>query len=377
MNNKILFVVNSDSFFVSHRMAIALAAQKKGFEVHLATKFSSKQKLFENAGIQIHPIEIDRKSIDIISNINLFFKLLFVFIKIRPQIVHLITQKSIILGGLAARVSGVKSIVISIAGLGYLWSNKKVQTVILKKIAINIYRIIFNHDNIFFIFQNKEDRFQLLRNFDIDIKKTTLTNGSGVDLSHFKRINPLPNKKLVITFASRLLISKGILDFISAAIILNEKYGNLSFWIAGEPDKGNPDSLSLKDIEILKKNSFLKFHGNVRNIKTILKKTSIFCLPSYYGEGMPKVLLEAAASGLPIITSDHPGCREAIIHGRTGFLIKTNNPDSIVAEIDKLVTNTNLIRKFGISSAKLAREKFSIETVISKHLKIYNKLKDF
>jgi len=107
MQNKILFVVNTDTFFVSHRMAIALAAQEKGFEVHLATQFSSKQKLIENAGIKIHSIGIDRKSINIASNINLFFRLLFLFKKLRPQIVHLITQKPIILGGLAARVSGV------------------------------------------------------------------------------------------------------------------------------------------------------------------------------------------------------------------------------------------------------------------------------
>jgi len=240
-----------------------------------------------------------------------------------------------------------------------------------------IYRTIFYHENIFFIFQNKEDRSQLLQNFDIDIKKTTLTNGSGVNLEYFKRKHAVPNKKLVITFASRLLISKGILDFISAAKILNEKYDHLSFWITGAPDEGNPDSLSLTDIENLKKNSFLKFHGNVTNMKRIFQKTSIFCLPSYYGEGIPKVLLEAAASGLPIITSDHPGCREAIIHGRSGFLVKTKNPNSIVTEIEKLISNKDLIRKFGKSSAKLAKEKFSIETVINKHLKIYNKLKYF
>ena len=127
------------------------------------------------------------------------------------------------------------------------------------------------------------------------------------------------------------------------------------------------------------KSQFAELKSELKNYlkKRIFQKTSIFCLPSYYGEGIPKVLLEAAASGLPIITSDHPGCREAIIHGRSGFLVKTKNPNSIVTEIEKLISNKDLIRKFGKSSAKLAKEKFSLETVINKHLKIYNKLKYF
>ena len=372
MKKKILFLINVDSFFLSHRLPIALEAIKNGYEVHLAAKNSNNENklLISSYGINFHNLNIDRNGKAGV--IKEFFEIYLIIKKIRPDILHLVTIKPVLLGGIVARLLDVPAVVSAISGLGIIFSADSLNSKLTKKIVFFLYYFALGHRNQKLIFQNEHDKIKL-NNIKRDIYlKSQLIKGSGVDLSLYsvKKINfDLP----IVMMASRLLLSKGVMEFVEASKIVKSINNNVRFVLVGDIDLSNPDSVKQSFIDQCNNDKFVEIWGYKNDMQVIISKACIFVLPSYYGEGLPKVLIEAAACGRAVITTDHPGCRDAV-NSKSGILIPTRDSLSLATAIQELLQNPTKIEKMGKEARKLANETYSIQSVCDAHLKIYKNL---
>lgn len=369
---KILFIVNVDWFFLSHRLPIALEAIKEGYEVHIATKITDKLDELERYGLIVHSLELHRSQIGLFSFLYEFKEIFSVIKSITPDIVHLVTIKPVLLGGIAVRIIRVPAVVSAISGLGSVFVSKGLISFLRFKAISLLYRIAFTHNNQLIIFQNTDDQLKLTELAKIPSRKTLLIHGSGVDLSLYLR-KPISIQDPIVMFASRLLASKGIREFVDAAKIINKQKNRARFVIVGSPDPMNPESITNKELDLWE-DLGIEIWGYRYDMDKAISSANIMVLPSYYGEGLPKVLIEAAASGRPIITTDHPGCRDSIINGVTGLLVPVGDVNALVKSISSLLNDPNLCNQMGIAGRKLAEEKFDIKQVVTQHMSIYDNL---
>lgn len=363
---KILFIVNVDWFFVSHRLPIAQKALSKGFEVHIATAFTNKKEFLLNQGFFLHEIPFKRSDSNIFSFLKDIISIGNLYLKIKPKIVHLITIKPVIIGLIAGYIIPKANFVASISGLGYIFSSNSFKAFIKRFIVSILYKLSFSHEKLKVIFQNDNDKNILMKIKPLKKRNIYVIPGSGVDLSNLRPSEKIPENGAIL-FASRLLFSKGIQEYIEAAKLIKDA----KFLVAGDIDPNNLESIRQKDIEIWSKIKNVEFIGYKKEIHKIINKCSMVVLPSYYGEGIPKILIEAAACGRPIITTDHPGCRDAIIPEKTGLLVPKKNSLEIAKAINKLRKDNKLRTSMGIAGRKLAEKKYNIENVVDKHIEIY------
>ena len=375
MKKKLFILVNTLSFFVSHRLEIAIAAKDKGYDVKIGygELGNIKTSILSKKGIDCFKLPLYRKGVNPFLELWSLFYMWQIFYKLKPDIVHLITIKPYLYGGIAARLAKIPVVVSTVAGLGILFNQKNLKNFFLKKFLYLFFYLAFSHPNQKIIVQNKEDKKKLINWIGISRKKFSLFRGSGVDLSKFKIIKK-SNNSITVCFASRLLYHKGIFDYINAAREIQRKGTRVKFLIAGVIDDGNPTSVTLKELSKIKKEKIVKFIGYKKNIHSLLAKCDIVCLPSYYGEGLPKILIEAAAAGKAIVTTNIPGCRDAIINKKTGLLVKPKSPKRLANALLKLIINSKERVKMGKEGRKLAEKYFSIKEIIKSHLDLYEEL---
>ena len=366
----ILFVVNADWFFLSHRLAIAQRALEEGFIVHLAAEITDKRKELEAYGLILHDLQMKRSSTSLLQNLGLLLKILKIYKKLKPDLIHLITIKPVIIGSLAAHLFfASKKLVLSISGLGYVFTTGGFKAFFRKEMIILLYKLVFMHRYLKVIFQNKNDLNTICDFTNLNKKNTILIPGSGVDLDKFRFKNP-PKSKPIVLFPARIIASKGIYEFVDCA----KKLNNIArFVVVGKRDVDSRDCIKLEELEIWEKDGIIEYWGDCDDMPNIFSKSSIVVLPSYR-EGMPKSLLEAAASGRPVVTTNIPGCRDAIINGLTGFLVPLYDVTLLTKEVKKLLENPKMIRDMGEEGRLLAEKKFDLIKVVNTHLKIYNNL---
>ncbi|WP_180070036.1 glycosyltransferase family 4 protein [Acinetobacter sp. YH16038] len=369
---KIVYIVNVDWFFISHRLPIALEVLKQGHEVHIFTKDTGKMDYLKSLGLKVHPINLERGSINPFSSFKLLFDLKNKLKKIKPDVVHLVTIKPVLIGGLASILAKVPSIVYAISGLGFIFTNTMLKAKILRLGIIPLYRLALSAKNKTVIVQNLDDLRILRQYVAIPESQTVLIPGSGVDLKQFD-FQPIPLKNKIVLMACRLLADKGVYEFHKSARLLKDKYPDVRFVLVGGIDPDNPTSLTKKELNEWVKKGDLEWWGHQSNMSEVLSQATVVVLPSYR-EGMPKVLLEAQALGRPIVTTDVPGCREAIENGKTGFLVQVKDEHSLANAIEKLITNDELCLEFSHNARALAVQKFDIEQVVKTQINIYENL---
>ena len=309
------------------------------------------------------------KLLDFIMFLNLFW-LIFL---LRPNILHLISIKPYLYGGIIARLLRIDGVVSSVSGLGNGLSLNLTKKFTIRFFLKPLLKYALSKKRSFIIVQNLSDRKFLIDWLDIKAKKIVMTNGSGVKVEDIK-VNKDGNTTPIISLAARLIRDKGIYEFIQVARAFKTKQVNALFWVIGEVDYGNPGSISEEELDEWAKESNVKFLGYRNDVISLYSQSSIVCLPSYYGEGMPKALLEAAACGRPIVTTDLPGCRDTIISGKTGLLVPPKDIKELERALTFLVKNKRLRYKFGQAARIYAQEHFDINTVVEKHLDIYQSL---
>lgn len=378
MQKKILFAVNVDWFFVSHRINLAEAALKEGYEVHLLTSFTKHRSSLEQANIIVHELEFDRGEASFIDTLKSFVQIYKVLKYISPDLVHAITLKMSIMCSIASFPLRIKGIILAISGMGYVYTERNIAN-FLKRVLIAIAaKIISLHANLTLIFQNETDKNDFCKSTKRLIDKSTIIQGSGVDLEKFQAIESVKSFKVKkVAFASRLLLTKGILDYIDSIRTFNLHHDDFisttQFIVAGDLDPSNPASLNSDIIDSWSDIPNLEVIGHIENLNELFAESYIFILPSYR-EGFPQVACQAAASGLPVVTTDIPGCRDTIIDMETGILVPPKDSDALYLAIKNLILNEALRSRMSEKAAIFARKNFDSQLITDQHFEIYSNL---
>ena len=373
-NKKLLFLVNDLNFFISHRLSIAETAKIKGFDVVIGygALRDANLDLLEKKGFKLNFVPMQRGGINPLKELRTLFCIWSFFKKEKPDIVHLVTIKPYLYGGIISRLRAVPNLVSAVSGLGFLFTNKNLKNQFLRFLLYPIYCFAFNHMNQKIIVQNQEDA-ELLKKWGVlNFNNIFLIKSSGIQLKNFINLDE-PSGTPVVCFAARLLIDKGIYDFVHAAKLLKERGIQARFYIAGDLDADNPSGLSINDLNKLKEDVNVEILGYQKDIPKLYARSHIICLPSYR-EGLPKSLIEAAAAGRPVVTTDVPGCRDAIIPNKTGLLVPVKNPQKLADALQRLIKNPKERIAMGIAGRKFAEKEFKIEKIVQSHIDIYQEL---
>jgi glycosyltransferase involved in cell wall biosynthesis len=371
---KLIIVVNELWFFLSHRLPIALAARDAGYEVHIASRTgtSNEIKQLKQESLQFHSISFHRSSTGLWQEFKTLLELNKLYKEIQPDIVHHVTIKPVLYGTLVARWVGGIKILNAISGLGYLFIAQGWQSSIRKKLLLWGYRAILYGKKVWILFQNPDDQALFFQHKIIHPQYTSIIKGSGVDLNQFA-LSAIPKGKIQIILVARMLWDKGVGEFVESATVLKKQGIDADFILVGSIDPGNPESISTKQLEQWNRSGVVKWLGERSDITQLLTESHIAVLPSYR-EGLPKSLIEAAAVGRPIITTDVPGCREVVKEGENGFLVPARDAKKLAVVIKKLINNPKLLIVMGKKSRLIAEQEFSIQKVITKTLTLYSKI---
>ncbi|MFC5498397.1 glycosyltransferase family 4 protein [Caenimonas terrae] len=372
MSRKLLFVVNVDWFFLSHRLPIALAAQQQGYQIHIATGLTDRLEELRRYGFVVHPLVLDRSSSGLGDAWRTMAELWHVFTDVKPDVVHLVTIKPVLLGGLIARLTAMPAVVVAISGLGFVFLARGGRAAVRRFLVGALYRLALGHPNVKVIFQNAGDLQIVTRLARLSASKTAMIRGSGVDLAGFAHL-PLPGGVPVVVLAARLIADKGVLEFVNAARLLKQRGCNARFALVGTVDSANPSSFTDVEVSRWVGDGTVEWWGQRPDMPQVLAAARMVVLPSYR-EGLPKVLIEAASCGRAVVTTDVPGCRDAIDPGITGLLVPVRDFISLANAMESLIEDPALCQRMGDAGREFAVRTFDIRQVVHAHLQIYEEL---
>tara|TARA_Y100000389_G_scaffold205060_1_gene262579 strand:- start:2978 stop:4060 length:1083 start_codon:yes stop_codon:yes gene_type:complete len=355
-------------------LPIAEASLDKGFDVYIGygQLRGADPKLLEQKGFKVHSIPLEPGGINLLKDLKTIYHLFKFFKKVKPDIIHLVTIKPYLYGGIISRLIGVPGLVSAVSGLGTLFINKDLRSKLLRFLLYPLFKLAFNHFNQKVIIQNQDDQEVLVNWGVVNPIKVKLLKGSGVKLDNFKNLIE-PDGIPIVCFAARLIRDKGVYEFVSAAKLLKERGVNARFCLAGDLDINNPSGLSHEDLNKLKKEGHIEIIGFHKNIPSLFAQSNIICLPSYR-EGLPKGLIEAAAAGRAVVTTDVPGCRDAIIPNKTGLLVPIKDHKKLANALQWLIENPQKRIAMGKAGRDFAEKEFPIDKIVQNHLDIYQDL---
>lgn len=315
---------------------------------------------------------IQRGGLNPLSDIKATLELAKKLKNIRPDVVFVFASKATIFGTLAARLARIPKIIGMLEGLGYTFTEQpngsNIKTQIIKGSQVALYKLALPQlDKL--IFLNQDDPKDLLDKYSIKVKRVEILGGIGLNLEDYNYSNVYPITPTFI-FIARLLAEKGIHDYIAAARIVKESYPNTKFIVLGAIDEQSLGALKDSELNKYVESNIIEHHGHVYNVSEWIAKSSVFVLPSYYREGVPRSTQEAMAIGRAVITTDVPGCRETVVNGVNGFLVEKWNPEAIAEKMIYFIENPEQIAIMGNESYKIAQEKFDAEKVNQRLLKM-------
>ena len=372
LNKTILFFVSEDWYFCSHRLPIARSAKQAGYDVIVTTRVTNHREIIEKEGFRLIPLKMVRHSYNLFSELRSLAEILRVFHSESPHIVHNVAAKPVIYGTIAVLFNKKIRIINALPGLGYVFSSKEIKARVIRPLMTFLYKILFRLSKSYNIVQNSSDMDFQINTLKVDKNRVFLIKGSGVNIEKFHYSSPQPSKIFVFSLVSRMLRDKGIYEFVEASRILKKKGINFTANLVGSSDNENPASISLEQLSEWNTEDIVNWLGHCDDIPKIWRNSHIAVLPSYR-EGLPMSLLEAAACGKPIITTDVPGCRDVVINGENGLLVDVRNPNSLAnAMFDIITKGKEHIEKMGLKSRKLVENEFSMNIIMQKTLNLYN-----
>ncbi|PLC50010.1 glycosyl transferase [Pollutimonas subterranea] len=369
---RLLFVVNNPAFFLSHRLPLALGAQEAGFDVHVATMAGASVPEILSHGLVHHIVPMSRSGKNPVEEVQSIYAIWKLLRRVRPDVMHAVTIKPVLYGGIAARLAGVPAYIAAISGLGFVFSKRDGGFDFLRSAATVLYRLALGHPNSRVIFQNANDRDVLQDAKVVRAGQVVLIRGSGVDLDAFQA-TPEPEGPPVAIMAARLLQDKGVMEFVEAARLTAGHASGLRWLLVGSPDPGNPASISQGEFDRWSKEGVVECLGERSDIAALYQRSHIAVLPSYR-EGLPKSLVEAAACGRAVVTTDVPGCRDAIEPGVSGLLVPAHNARALADAVVSLASDDALRRRMGEAGRLLAEQEFDIHKIVQKHVDLYLQL---
>lgn len=372
MSARLLVVCNDLDFFLLHRLPETQGALREGYEVHVATPPGDRSREIRGLGFVHHDLVLSRSGRNPLRELGSLLAFYRLFRHVKPDLLYLMTVKPILYGGIAARLAGIKAVVAAVFGMGFLFTDNGLRTRMLRAVVSWLYHLALGHRNIRVIFQNPTDQALMVKLGVVTPQNTVLIKGSGVDLDHFT-VYPEPVGSPVVLMAARLLYDKGVVEYIEAVRALRCQGVDARFLLAGDRDDGNPSSVTVLDLDAWKLKGEVEFLGFRKDMPILLSAANVVVLPSYR-EGLPRVLEEAAACGRAIVTTDVPGCRDAILPGVTGLLVPVRDASALAQAIRKLVEDRGLRQCMGIAGRDLAERCYSVESIVAAHLALYREL---
>jgi len=367
----LLIVVNVAWFFFSHRLPIALAAKAAGYDVHVVSGAKSHQERqkFASHGLTFHEIPLSRGGANPLKDWATIRAMAAAFRTVRPDIVHLVTIKPLLYGGLLGRFTGVQRVICAVSGLGYVFVAKGRVAQLRRWLLSKLLRLSIGHPKAHVILQNNDDLEELSSRGILPHCTTHLIRGSGVDLERF-RPHPEVSGTPRVLLPARLLVDKGIGEFCAAADLLAERNVHGEFVLVGPLDPDNPSGISRPELEKLTESGQVTWLGQQDDMPDVLRNSHVVVLPSYR-EGLPKALIEAAAAGRPIVTTDVPGCRDVVEEGVSGILVPARNAPCLADAIEALLVSPELRRTYGLAGRRKAEAEFGVESVVGQTLALY------
>jgi glycosyltransferase involved in cell wall biosynthesis len=377
---RIAFVVNNAAFFVSHRLPIAVAARSAGFEVGLFTGQAGSQILDASACERLAAEEIPhRRSAFKSAGTNLFvevfglLQLAFALWKFKPALVHCASPKGILYGGVAARWVACPSVVLAVSGMGYMFTGESggLKSLLRRAYGLAV-RFAYGHAHKRVIVQNQDDLKALVESGLASAEELVLIPGSGVDLKDYEGVTDELREPLVV-LPARMLIDKGVVEFAEAAASARKAGCDWRFALVGTADYQNPTAVPREQIQSWVDAGTLEWWGHREDMANVFARASIVCLPSYR-EGMPKALLEAAAAGCAVVTTDVVGCREAVLDGQTGDLVPARDSAALSRALLALINEPQRRASYARAGKRFAASRFALEAVVQRTLSIYQEL---
>ncbi|MBY0280592.1 MAG: glycosyltransferase family 4 protein [Alphaproteobacteria bacterium] len=364
-HKKLLYLVANDRYFCSHRLSLALAAKEQDYDVYVATPALGDHEKIINADLKFIPLPFQRGGMNPFKELKTIYQIWKLYQNIRPDIVHHVAIKPVLYGTIAAFFSRVPLIINAVAGLGHIFANNSWLKTPLK-IAM---RSLLSLKNVQIIVQNPED-FEEIKSLT-QKDNIHLLLGAGVNLKEFYPIEESKAPPFKIIHVSRLLWSKGIKELVEAGKILKRQGHNIIIQIVGEPDLENPDAIPAEVLQEWHNNNLIEWLGHRVDIANLYQQAHIACLASYYREGIPKSLIEAAACGKSIITCDMPGCRIIVEHNKNGYLISPRDSEALANAILNLISDDKLRQQMGHQSRAHAESAFGEEKIHKETIKLY------
>jgi glycosyltransferase involved in cell wall biosynthesis len=367
-----MFVVTEDWYFWSHRLDLARAARDMGYQVLVATRINEYRERLEQEGFVLCPLKWERGGVNPVREAKAFLALVGLYRRQRPTLVCHVALKPILYGAWAARVASVPGVVDQVAGLGWAGSVDSWPGAFLHVILLRMLKWTLALSNSYATFQNHEDARELSDATTREAARAEVIHGSGVDTARF-----LPSREPagmpVIMLASRMLWPKGIGDFVAAARLLTSQGITARFVLVGMIDPENPSHIPESQLREWQAEHVIEWWGYREDMPDVLASAHVIVLPTYYGEGLPKVLLEAAACGRPIIATSIRGCAEIVRDGDNGLLIPPRDPAALAEAITKLIEQPELRARMGARGREIVLERFSSQRIVGEYLGVFRR----
>jgi glycosyltransferase involved in cell wall biosynthesis len=375
---KIILFANTEWYLFNFRLSLAKTLQAQGHDVLLISPPGEYGARLQALGFRWEALPMDRKSLNPLQELRFLIYLCRLYQREQPALVHHFTIKCVVYGSIAARVARVPARVNAVAGLGFVFTNNSFKARMLQPVVRGLLRWSLNNAQSRLILQNPDDVNSFTQAGIVDATKIRLIKSSGVDTSRFQPSGKIAvaNQPTRVLLAARLLWDKGIAEYVQAARKLHGAGLAIRFLLAGAPDYGNPASVTQAELDAWAAEGVIEPLGHVDDMRLQLTNTDVMVLPSFYGEGVPRSLIEAAACGLPIVTTDSQGCREVVTHEVNGLLIPVKDSEALASAIQRLHEDATLRRTLGAAARQRALAEFDERIVLDKTIAVYDEFRN-
>ncbi|MEO5831253.1 MAG: glycosyltransferase family 4 protein [Rhodanobacter sp.] len=374
---KCIFFANTDWYLYNFRLATALRLQADGHEVIMVSPPGDFGGRFAAHGLRWVTLPMNRASLNPLREAATWWHLLKILRRERPDLLHSFTVKCAIYGALAARAANVPAVVNAVAGMGYVFTSDNFKARALRPLVKALLRASLGGAHAILILQNPDDAAAFTESGLVKPDRIRVIRSSGVDTTRFQPVAPprAGDGRLRVLLAARLLWEKGLQEFADAARLLRDEGRDVEFVLAGMPDSGNPHSVDATQVQQWADAGLLQWLGHVDDMPALLNSVDVMALPSYYREGVPKCLIEAAACGLAIVTTDRPGCREVVTrHGVDGLRVGVRDARELADRISALDDDRELLSRLGRRARERALADFDERMVIQRTVDVYAEL---
>lgn len=377
LNNKlkVLLFANTDWYLYNFRRSLATALREAGYDVLLVSPAGPYGTKLIEMGFRWIPAPMLRRSLNPLRELGLLLWLRRVLLKERVDLMHGFTIKGVVYGALAARLAGGVARINSVEGMGYVYTSNALKARALRPLVNALLRLAISGQRVRLILLNPDDAVFFAQSGLAHPDQVRLIPGAGVDCQRFCPAEPVHQAKsqLRVLLPARLLWDKGVAEFVEAARLLKASGRTFEFLLAGSPDEGNPAAVPKEMVLTWQSEGLLHWLGHVADMPGLYRSVDVVALPSYR-EGLPTGLTEASACGLPIITTDAPGCREVVVNGENGFLIPVKNARALADAVAALDDNHELRAQMGANARQRAIEKFDEKIVLKQTLAVYEEV---